>query len=164
MTFHRADFHGVLLSFLPPSCTTHNAKRLISYTQPLDDRSRNSPITLTFKDGSTATCDVLIGADGIKSIVRPCMLRELAEGMDPDEKQSVLSCMNPIWSGVAAYRTLVSAEKLRARCPDHRVLREFTQVSLIPVAFHIINLARCFHSQYLGKDAVRPLNRCCTLC
>jgi salicylate hydroxylase len=133
MRFHRADFHGVLLSFLPPSCTTHNAKRLISYTQPSEDCSRNSPITLTFKDGSTATCDVLIGADGIKSIVRPCMLRELAEGMDPDEKQSVLSCMNPIWSGVAAYRTLVSAEKLRARCPDHRVLREFTQ--------------------YLGKDA-----------
>jgi salicylate hydroxylase len=133
MTFHRADFHGVLLSFLPPSCTTHNAKRLISYTQPSEDCSRNSPITLTFKDGSTATCDVLIGADGIKSIVRPYMLRELAEGMDPDEKQSVLSCMNPIWSGVAAYRTLVSAEKLRARCPDHRVLREFTQ--------------------YMGKDA-----------
>jgi salicylate hydroxylase len=133
MRFHRADFHGVLLSFLPPSCTTHNAKRLISYTQPSEDCSRNSPITLTFKDGSTATCDVLIGADGIKSVVRPCMLRELAEDMDPDKKQSVLSCMNPIWSGVAAYRTLVSAEKLRARCPDHRVLREFTQ--------------------YMGKDA-----------
>ncbi|KAG2031056.1 FAD/NAD(P)-binding domain-containing protein [Suillus americanus] len=133
MRFHRADFQGVLLSFLPPSCTTHNAKRLISYTQPLEDGSRNSSITLTFKDGSTATCDVLIGADGIKSVVRPCMLRELAESMDPDEKQSVLSCMNPIWSGVTAYRTLVSAQKLRARCPDHRVLREFTQ--------------------YMGKDA-----------
>ncbi|KAG1720677.1 salicylate hydroxylase [Suillus lakei] len=125
MRFHRADFHGVLLSYLPPSCTMHNAKRLISYTQSLEDR--NSPITLTFKDGSTATCDVLIGADGIKSSVRPCMLRELAEGMDPDEKESVLSCINPVWSGVTAYRTLISAEKLRARCPDHRVLREFTQ-------------------------------------
>jgi len=88
------------------------------------------------------------------------MLRELAEGMDPDEKQSVLSCMNPIWSGVAAYRTLVSAEKLRARCPDHRVLREFTQVSLILAVFYIINLARPgrFHPQYMGKDAVRPFN------
>ncbi|KAG1878042.1 FAD/NAD(P)-binding domain-containing protein [Suillus subalutaceus] len=133
MRFHRADFQGVLLSFLPPSCTTHNAKRLISYTQPLENCSRNSSITLTFKDGSTATCDVLIGADGIKSIVRPCMLRELAEDMDPDEKQSVLSCMNPIWSGVTAYRSLVSTQKLRARYPDHRALREFTQ--------------------YIGKDA-----------
>ncbi|KAG1753444.1 hypothetical protein EDB19DRAFT_2035323 [Suillus lakei] len=131
MRFHRADFHGVLLSQLPPSCTTHNAKRLISYSQSLEDR--NSSITLTFKDGSTATCDVLIGADGIKSAVRPCMLRELAEGMDPDEKQSVLSCINPVWSGVTAYRTLISAEKLRARCPDHRVLKQFTQ--------------------YMGKDA-----------
>lgn len=134
LRFHRADFHGVLLSHLPPSCKTHNAKRLKSYIQPFNDRSRKSPITLIFRDGSTATCDVLIGADGIKSAVRPCMMRELAEGMDPDEKQSVLSCSNPIWSGVTAYRTLISAEKLRARCPDHRVFSGgFTQ--------------------YLGKDA-----------
>lgn len=164
MRFHRADFHGVLLSFLPPSCATHNAKRLISYTQPLEGSPRNSPITLTFTDGSTATCDVLIGADGIKSAVRPCMLRELAEGLDHDEKESVLSCMSPIWSGVAAYRTLVSAEKLRARCPDHRTLREFTQVSLILVAFHTINLTRHLHSQYMGKDAVRLFNLRFVLC
>lgn len=133
MRFHRADFHGVLLSYLPPSCTTHNNKRLISYTQLLEDCPSKSPITLTFKDGSIATCDVLIGADGIKSAVRPCMLRELSEVVSPDEKQSVLSCMSPIWSGVTAYRTLISSQKLRAHCPDHRVLREFTQ--------------------YMGKDA-----------
>ncbi|KAG2353995.1 hypothetical protein BDR07DRAFT_1431117 [Suillus spraguei] len=133
MRFHRADFHSVLLSFLLPSCTMHNGKRLISYAHPLEDCSGNSSITLTFKDGSTAICDVLIGADGIKSIVRPCMLRELAENMDPEEKKSVLSCMDPIWSGVAAYRTLISAQKLRERCPDHRTLRDFTQ--------------------YMGKDA-----------
>ncbi|KAG0699388.1 hypothetical protein DFH29DRAFT_48317 [Suillus ampliporus] len=126
MGFHRAQFHGVLLSYLQPSCTTHNAKRLKSYTQPFKGRSKNSPITLTFTDGSTATCDVLIGADGIKSAVRSCMLRELAVGMGPDEKKSVLSCINPVWSGVTAYRTLIPAEKLRARCPDHRGLREFT--------------------------------------
>ncbi|KAG2120320.1 hypothetical protein BD769DRAFT_1480136 [Suillus cothurnatus] len=134
MRFHRADFHGVLLSHLPPSCTTHNGKRLKSYIQPFKHRSRNSPITLIFRDGSTATCDVLIGADGIKSAVRPCMMRELAEGMAPNQKQSVLSCIDPIWSGVTAYRTLIPAEKLRARCPDHRVFRG-----------GII--------QYLGKDA-----------
>jgi hypothetical protein len=86
------------------------------------------------------------------------MLRESAEGMNPDEKQSVLSCMNPIWSGVAAYRTLISSEKLRARCPDHRVLREFTQVSLVPIELHTINSERRFHSQYMGKDAVRLSN------
>ncbi|KAG1886734.1 hypothetical protein F4604DRAFT_1284843 [Suillus subluteus] len=134
MRFHRADFHGVLLSHLPPSCTTHNTKRLKAYIQPFRHRSRNSSITLIFTDGSTATCDVLIGADGIKSAVRSCMMRELAECMDPDGKQSVLSCINPVWSGVTAYRTLIPAEKLRARCPDHRVFGgEITQ--------------------YLGKDA-----------
>ncbi|KAG1900266.1 salicylate hydroxylase [Suillus fuscotomentosus] len=131
MRFHRADFHGVLLSHLSPSCTTYNAKRLKSYIQP---RSRKSPIKLIFQDGSTATCDVLIGADGIKSSVRPCMMRELAEVVGPHEKQSVLSCMNPIWSGVTAYRTLIPAEKLRARCPNHRVFAGGI-------------------TQYLGKDA-----------
>ncbi|KAJ8588057.1 FAD/NAD(P)-binding domain-containing protein [Rhizopogon salebrosus TDB-379] len=130
MRFHRAHFHGVFLSNLPPSCTTYNAKRLKSYFQP---RSRTSPITLTFTDGTTATCDVLIGADGIKSTVRSFMLQELAKSVHPDAKQSVLSCITPVWSGVTAYRTLISAEKLRARCPDHRALRESVQ--------------------YLGKDA-----------
>jgi salicylate hydroxylase len=142
MRFHRADFHGVLLSHLPPSCTTHNGKRLKSYIQPFKHRSRNSPITLIFRDGSTATCDVLIGADGIKSAVRPCMMRELAEGMAPNQKQSVLSCIDPIWSGVTAYRTLIPAEKLRARCPDHRVFRGgIIQVSLLLVTLHSIDLA-----------------------
>src|SRR5713226_311431 len=103
MRFHRAQFHSVLLSHLPSTCTTHNAKRLKSYTQPTDC-SKNSLITLTFMDGSTATCDILIGADGIKSAVRSCMLRELAESVDSDAKQSVLSCINPVWSGVTAYR------------------------------------------------------------
>ncbi|KAG2159502.1 FAD/NAD(P)-binding domain-containing protein [Suillus bovinus] len=131
MRFHRADFHGVLLSHLSPSCTTHNAKRLQSYIQP---RSRKSPIRLIFKDGSTATCDVLIGADGIKSAVRSCMMRELADVIDPRQKQSVLSCINPVWSGVTAYRTLIPAEKLRARCPNHRVFAGGI-------------------TQYLGKDA-----------
>lgn len=139
MRFHRADFHGVLLSHLSPSCTTYNAKRLKSYIQP---RSRKSPIKLIFQDGSTATCDVLIGADGIKSSVRPCMMRELAEVVGPHEKQSVLSCMNPIWSGVTAYRTLIPAEKLRARCPNHRVFAGgITQVNHLLVTWHSIDLA-----------------------
>lgn len=130
MHFHRAHFHGVLLSHLPSTCTTHNAKRLKSYSQPTEC-SENSSITLTFTDGTTATCDVLIGADGIKSTVRCYMLNQLAESMEPDEKESVLSCINPVWSGVTAYRTLVSAEKLHVHYPNHRIFQEHTQVSLI---------------------------------
>jgi salicylate hydroxylase len=137
MRFHRAHFHGVLLSHLPSTCTTHNAKRLKSYSQPTEC-SKNSPITLTFTDGSTATCDVLIGADGIKSAVRSSMFCELAESVESGEKEFVLSCINPIWSGVNAYRTLVSAEKLRAHHPDHPILREHTQVSLSQL--HVISL------------------------
>jgi salicylate hydroxylase len=115
---------------------THNAKRLKSYIQ---SRSGFSPITLTFTDGSTAACDVLIGADGIKSAVRSFMLRELAESVDSGAKQSILSCINPVWSGVTAYRTLIPAEKLRARCPDHRALQESLQVSIVAVTCHFID-------------------------
>jgi hypothetical protein len=153
MRFHRAHFHGVFLSNLPPSCTTHNAKRLKSYFQP---RSRTSPITLAFTDGTTATCDVLIGADGIKSTVRSFMLQELAKSVHPDAKQSVLSCITPVWSGVTAYRTLISAEKLRARCPDHRALRESVQVSLVGVVCHSVNLTSPWFT-VLGKGCCEAL-------
>ncbi|KIJ64716.1 hypothetical protein HYDPIDRAFT_175280 [Hydnomerulius pinastri MD-312] len=124
MRFHRADFHGVLLSYLPKSCKTHSGKRLVSYTQPT--LPSNSPITLTFADGTTASCDVLVGADGIKSPVRGCMMREIAQNLSGEAATAVLSCIDPIWSGTTAYRTLICADKLRALQPNHRALREAT--------------------------------------
>ncbi|KAH7883088.1 FAD/NAD(P)-binding domain-containing protein [Phlebopus sp. FC_14] len=126
MRFHRADFHGILLAHISESCKTRTAKRLVSYTQP-----PNAPIILTFTDGTTATCDLLVGADGIKSAVRACMMRDIARSSSGKNASLALSCVEPVWSGVTAYRTLISAEKLRIRSPGHRALHESTMCLLV---------------------------------
>ncbi|KAH7926925.1 salicylate hydroxylase [Leucogyrophana mollusca] len=131
MRFHRSDFHHVLLSHISPSCKVHYGKRLVTYTQPLPSSRGNSPVTLSFTDGSTATCDILVGADGVRSSVRACMMREMAAGSSEARAKAILSCIEPVWSGATAYRTLICAEKLRARDPNHRALKEPTQFFLV---------------------------------
>lgn len=133
MRFHRADFHGALLSHLSPSCKTHASKKLVSCSQPA--ASSKSPIMLTFSDGSSSSCDLLIGADGIKSVVRGHLMREVAQSLSGQAATLALSCVDPIWSGVTAYRSLIDADKLRACAPQHRALREPIIVSWISPIF-----------------------------
>lgn len=77
-------------------------------------------MTLNFKDGTTATCDVLIAADGIKSAVRAQMLRAAAE---TDNNPTLHRLIHPRWSGSVAYRSLIDADEVRKQYPDHPVLR-----------------------------------------
>ncbi|KAI0885861.1 FAD/NAD(P)-binding domain-containing protein [Annulohypoxylon maeteangense] len=51
-----------------PSDIIHFGKELLSYSEP--DPNNSSPVTLHFTDTTTATCDILIGCDGIRSRVR----------------------------------------------------------------------------------------------
>src|SRR5262245_45870220 len=60
---HRADFHGVLQQALPAECVLLNA-HCTGVMQTADG------VTLIFDDGRTATHDIVIGADGIRSAVR----------------------------------------------------------------------------------------------
>lgn len=113
----------MLLKRLGPQCRKFTNKRLISYTQ---SKSRQPRVQLYFQDGSTEMCDVLIGADGVKSTARNCLVEELAqiarsEGRHHDA-QKVLASAQAKWSGTIAYRSIISAEKLRGVSPDHRVL------------------------------------------
>ena len=81
---HRADLLGLLARQLPPG-TVHTGHRCRDFSQDA------SSATVGFADGTTATADVVIGADGIHSVLQG-FVAEPAE---------------PVFSGVVAYRGLV---------------------------------------------------------
>ncbi|KAJ7698138.1 hypothetical protein B0H17DRAFT_1051225 [Mycena rosella] len=121
LTFHRADFQNVLLRRLPKSCRLNCSKRLRTYTQ-----RQSGPTELVFEDGTRAFCDVLVGADGLKSAVRRSFLTERVNWMQAQgrwqEATEIGSCIDPIWSGTIAYRALIPAERLKAISPGHQSL------------------------------------------
>ncbi|KAH8111716.1 FAD/NAD-binding domain-containing protein [Phellopilus nigrolimitatus] len=130
LTFHRAEFLMCLAEQLDSATTSkHFSKRLISYTLP-PDWSPSSPITLNFKDGTTATCDVLIGADGIHSATRHTLLGLAAndaeaDGSDEGRKsaETLRGMVDPVWSGSVAYRAVIPRERLEKLNPNHRAMR-----------------------------------------
>ena len=129
---HRAEFHEVLLNRLSSRCHTSPSKRLESYVQ-----RPGAPIMLRFQDGSNATCDILIGADGIKSAVRKTMLQEAAMWAESQHRNfdaaKLRSLGEPRFSGFVAYRTLIPAERLSNISPQHRALSSAVQVRFSPL-------------------------------
>jgi len=89
LTMHRGDLMSALEAAVPAANVKlgHKATAITA---------RDQGATLTFADGSRQDVDVLIGADGIHSVVRRALLG--------DE--------HPIFTGVVAYRAVVPAEKL----------------------------------------------------
>jgi salicylate hydroxylase len=85
---HRADLLALLAGQLPPG-TVRTGHRCTGFRQ--DDASDEGSATAVFADGTTATADVVIGADGIHSVLQGFVV-------DPAE---------PVFSGVVAYRGLV---------------------------------------------------------
>ena len=81
---HRADLLALLAGRLPPGIV-RTGHRCTGFSQ---DAGR---ATVGFADGTTATADVLIGADGIHSVL---------QGF-------VVAPAKPVFSGVVAYRGLV---------------------------------------------------------
>jgi 2-polyprenyl-6-methoxyphenol hydroxylase-like FAD-dependent oxidoreductase len=86
LCMHRADLHDALASAVP-SDIIHLGKKLAG----LDHAG--SRVTLHFADGSSATADAVVGADGVHSIVR-----DLIVGPDA-----------PIHKGRIAYRAVFNA-------------------------------------------------------
>ena len=127
LTFHRADFQRVLLRKIPASYRVNCSKRLRSYEQ-----RHGGPITLLFEDGTSTSCDALVGADGLKSAVRCSLLGEKAKRAQSENNWSsaadITALIEPAWSGTNAYRELVPADRLRSRRPDHRALTQPMQV------------------------------------
>ena len=63
---HRSDLHR-LLSEAVPQASIQLGKRCTAV------ESRNGSVGLSFKDGTSAEADVVVGCDGIRSAVRACM-------------------------------------------------------------------------------------------
>src|ERR1051325_1382783 len=83
LCMHRGDLHEALASVLPQDII-HPGRKLVG----LDEQG--SRVTLTFEDGSRADADLVIGADGVHSIVRDMII-------GPD---------TPIHNGRIAYRAV----------------------------------------------------------
>lgn len=135
-SLHRKDLQNILLRRVP-SGTSHLNKRLVKYeyTNPL------GTIVLYFSDNTTAECDVLIGADGIRSAVRAQIMREAAElartNPDLEDCTPYHRHILPRYSGTICYRALVNPVELAMRNPDHPMLHSPQAVRPIPFPLHI---------------------------
>jgi len=126
LRIHRADLQRSLLQHLPlagsgipinSTCTLHLSHRLTDYEFSVASPNFSSgSLKLYFTDKANKTCDILVGADGIKSTVRRLFLTRLP---DPEKYEEYL---DPTWTGSLVYRGLVDAEELRKVHPDHRAL------------------------------------------
>lgn len=87
LCMHRADLHDALASVVP-SDIIHLNKKLTGLEQD------GGPVTLQFSDGTTATADAVIGADGVHSVVRDIVV-------GPDA---------PVHKGRIAYRAVFRAD------------------------------------------------------
>ncbi|KAI1788599.1 FAD/NAD-P-binding domain-containing protein [Ganoderma leucocontextum] len=112
-TFHRSVLQQLLAKHLEPSTPIHFSKRLVSYAEPPE-----LPIVLQFRDGTSATCDMLIGSDGIRSAVRRSMFNALADEAcvrgNTEESSRLRLMVDPVWSGQIAYRGLIPMTALKA--------------------------------------------------
>ena len=98
LMMHRADLHTVLHDALVEhgSSRLQLGKRLMSFTETRDH------VELSFADGSSELADVLIGADGVHSVVRNQLFGDSA----------------PQFSGCVAWRGVVPARSLPERLRD----------------------------------------------
>lgn len=98
----------------------HLNKRLVSVSKPgtasgcmhtpSHPAAGGEELQLHFRDGTTATCDVLVGADGIKSAVRDAMLDFAATDLGDDNLRTAAPAQ---WSGDCIYRSLIPMPRLR---------------------------------------------------
>ncbi|TBO57710.1 2-polyprenyl-6-methoxyphenol hydroxylase [Streptomyces kasugaensis] len=86
---HRADMVDLLVSSLPGDAL-HIGQRCVAFTQD-DDHA-----VVTFENGASAEGDVVVGADGIHSVLQ----------------QHVVEPHDPVFSGLAAYRGVMPAERV----------------------------------------------------
>ncbi|KAJ7581404.1 hypothetical protein C8J56DRAFT_1057390 [Mycena floridula] len=149
MSLHRPDLQQALFRNIPKSSRVHLKHRLVSYKETEDG------VDLTFQDGTTTSCDLLIGADGVKSVVRNGTKNHFRRG--PTEA---------VVTGFYTFRGLIPAERLKEVYPNHRSimtptvyigkngLRQHVVVYPIGAQRQIINVAAVY---FKPGDYGKPL-------
>ncbi|MCI9869489.1 FAD-dependent monooxygenase [Arthrobacter humicola] len=110
---HRGDFIDALLSVLPQGMV-HLGHKL----ETIEDKGSRS--VLTFTNGKTVEADLVVGADGIKSVVR----------------EQLFSGKAPVFSGEHAYRAVISADDAHGMVVDDNLrmyMGRGTKVYLLPL-------------------------------
>ena len=110
---HRGDFIDALLSVLPQGMV-HLGHKL----ETIEDKGSRS--VLTFTNGKTVEADLVVGADGIKSVVR----------------EQLFSGKGPVFSGEHAYRAVISADDAHGMVVDDNLrmyMGRGTKVYLLPL-------------------------------
>ncbi|KAF5383335.1 hypothetical protein D9757_008410 [Collybiopsis confluens] len=102
LCFHRQEILAALLKHVPESCRIHLSHRLSRYSEETDN------VKLWFENGKEATCDLLVAADGIRSVVRDSSTSIASKGL--------------FYTGSQCFRGLIPKEKLEKLYPDHRAL------------------------------------------
>ncbi|CAI3799203.1 FAD-dependent monooxygenase [Pseudarthrobacter sp. MM222] len=110
---HRGDFIEALLSVLPEGMV-HLGHKL----ETIEDKGGRS--VLIFTNGKTVEADLVVGADGIKSVVR----------------EQLFSDNGPVFSGEHAYRVVISADDAHGMVVDDNLrmyMGRGTKVYLLPL-------------------------------
>ncbi|MEU8707480.1 FAD-dependent monooxygenase [Streptomyces sp. NPDC048565] len=110
---HRGDFIDALLGVLPEGMV-HLGHKLESV------QDKGDSAVLTFANGRSAEADLVIGADGIKSVVR----------------KQLFSDKDPVFSGEHAYRVVISADDAYGMIVDDNLrmyIGRGTKIYLLPL-------------------------------
>ncbi|MFE4228570.1 FAD-dependent monooxygenase [Arthrobacter sp. NPDC056886] len=110
---HRGDFIEALLGVLPDGMV-----QLGHRLETIEDKGGCS--VLTFTNGTTVEADLVVGADGIKSVVR----------------EQLFSDKGPVFSGEHAYRAVISADDAHGLVVDDNLrmyIGKGTKVYLLPL-------------------------------
>ncbi|MFJ4749292.1 FAD-dependent monooxygenase [Streptomyces albogriseolus] len=110
---HRGDFIDALMGVLPEGMV-HLGHKL----ETIEDRGDS--VALTFANGAAAEADLVVGADGIRSVVRHQLFSQKA----------------PVFAGEHAYRTVISVDDAHGMVVDDNLrmyIGRGTKIYLLPL-------------------------------
>ena len=96
---HRADLHRALQD----AVLAQDAQALVLGARATQVEEHSGHVRVGFEDGSSTDVELLVGADGIKSVVRRFVLRDGLADMGED---------HPIYTGQLAWRCIVPTESI----------------------------------------------------